>query len=688
MGMQATIKRGLSRGVIFRDFDFNLHFTGQGQNFMSFFQPSSGLSFNIEQDRIFTTHFPRQINIGVNFGRKELKMTLKEPEVSTPVLLLIHSRTNVAIREATITGEVDLSQVCPNCDSNKYFLTKGESAKKSRLNFDNSYQNLGSMLKSEYFDCELEMDKRSTLASTMSAFMPYNKSPQTVNSILLLGLQEIRAFFLYFPRAEQCGLYAQYSQSLQHPVREIDISIMGKTSDKKSNQRFGMKGKNSFLKVKVKALGPEGAGEDREMKLNVKLESEILGRKNALKVQLAYIPNQNVGIKPYMACFSMDNEYSNANPFEREILPFDFHAQLQMAGKADFKYGEGKTCGEAIGSTSFKFVHSTTAEAHQELRQKSFYKTCVEQKTLGEWSLRQGSPFTMECWKTEVDAARARKYSLEMYFERMTTDVKTSMEKIYTIVKAGLVPYWDEYPVALSGDLSDTPKIDLEFVFKDEDSAIDVTIVTEKGESSFLDLPTALPDWTPNLTQLRYDQSVSQLIESGVVSQCVQSSAGVFTLDSVSYPSTSSTCWSLLSGHCSTRPTYAVFTKPDTRLPLAMKVYIGGHLIEFTPTSSTTIRITKDGEELTVADFGGKKVKEGKTTLFHIMRWGSTYMIYSDYNVMISYDGTFVQVIPAPWVKGQHCGVCGNYDGNKNNDLLNKVGDPIPGGEMSAAWCQ
>ena len=33
----------------------------------------------------------------------------------------------------------------------------------------------------------------------------------------------------------------------------------------------------------------------------------------------------------------------------------------------------------------------------------------------------------------------------------------------------------------------------------------------------------------------------------------------------------------------------------------------------------------------------------------------------------------YEQVIPAPWVKGQHCGVCGNFDGNTKNEMLDKV---------------
>ena len=32
-----------------------------------------------------------------------------------------------------------------------------------------------------------------------------------------------------------------------------------------------------------------------------------------------------------------------------------------------------------------------------------------------------------------------------------------------------------------------------------------------------------------------------------------------------------------------------------------------------------------------------------------------------------------MQVIPAPWVKGQHCGICGNFDGNTKNEMEDKV---------------
>ena len=74
-------------------------------------------------------------------------------------------------------------------------------------------------------------------------------------------------------------------------------------------------------------------------------------------------------------------------------------------------------------------------------------------------------------------------------------------------------------------------------------------------------------------------------------------------------------------------------------------------------------------------------------SLFRLIKWGSVYSLHSEGNVMVTFDGTFVQVTPAPYVKGQHCGVCGNFDGNTKNEFLNKVGSPVEAGRIAQAWC-
>ena len=58
---------------------------------------------------------------------------------------------------------------------------------------------------------------------------------------------------------------------------------------------------------------------------------------------------------------------------------------------------------------------------------------------------------------------------------------------------------------------------------------------------------------------------------------------------------------------------------------------------------------------------------------FHsIFKWGNTYSIYSFLKVWIVFDGSYVEVIPAPSVKGNHCGLCGNYNRNKFDEWTKK----------------
>ena len=349
--------------------------------------------------------------VGVNLVKKELKIQLNEPEVSTPILLLMHSKTVVTVRQDTLSGDIDLTSTCPSCTSNKHIVSAGPSALKSRTMMDTTTINFGSTLKSEYFDCELDMSGRNSISSTAAAFMPYNKYPKTPWSLFMLGIRQVRSFFTYFPRAEQCGIYFSYSQSPEHPVKEVEISIQGKRVANKKSSKLGTTGYSTFLKMKVAAKGPAGAGEDREFKLNIKHDSSVLARKNSVKAQLATLANPNVGIEAYMVCFSMENEYSNADRFEKELMYLDLGSTLEVWGKADIKYGVGTTCGAAVGSTDVTFRHSTAQEGREELKEKDYYKKCMEQAASPEWNTRVagGIPYTSECWQAAGDAGLARK---------------------------------------------------------------------------------------------------------------------------------------------------------------------------------------------------------------------------------------------------------------------------------------
>jgi len=402
-----------------------------------------------------------------------------------------------------------------------------------------------------------------------------------------------------------------------------------------------------------------------------------------LKAQFGASKNPLLGLPDYLLCVSLDNQYS---PFGKSYMNTDLSERLTVTGNGGIRYGEGKKCGSVAGSTSFKFEHSTTQLAREELKDKWFYKKCQEQRSSPEWRTGE-DPYTPECWLTLWDASLARRYTWDMDFEKTTPTVKTLLAKAQTAVKAALLPYWDGNVDALDGALTDTPKIGFEFVFKNKDLVADATFVTDKGTSKFPDVTLNLPNWTSRLRQLKLETTIPQLISSNVLSSCLHTSGSIQTLDNVTSVYKPSACWTLASGHCAPKPGYAVFTKKNGNMPLALRAYIGGHKFEFVPTSSKSIQVTKDGSPQDVADKGSKTYMEGKEEIAKLIRWGSVYTLHSEGNVMINFDGTFAQIIPAPYVKGQHCGVCGNFDGNRKNEFLNKVGAPTDPSRIAQAWC-
>ena len=74
------------------------------------------------------------------------------------------------------------------------------------------------------------------------------------------------------------------------------------------------------------------------------------------------------------------------------------------------------------------------------------------------------------------------------------------------------------------------------------------------------------------------------------------------------------------------------------------QVYLGGHVVEFTPTSATEVKVTNNGQTKVVRDQESVVGRAGKTQLFTLVKWGPVYSLYSDWNVLILYDGTFVEV--------------------------------------------
>jgi len=157
-----------------------------------------------------------------------------------------------------------------------------------------------------------------------------------------------------------------------------------------------------------------------------------------------------------------------------------------------------------------------------------------------------------------------------------------------------------------------------------------------------------------------------------IVAPCVATTQTVQTMDNVTYPYQASSCWTLTSGHCGPNPAYAVFTKKVGN-KLAVKAFFGGHEVNVDANGQVSI----NGAAKSLAPGVEVPFEYQGTEIFKLTKWGSTLNVYSFLKVWISTDNVGVQVMPAPSTRGQHCGICGNFNRNKFDEWMGKDGKTI-----------
>lgn len=682
--IKATRKASTQRGTVGREIDYDINLFTHGATMMGFHNSLSDNHFAIVQSRVHGSHMPRTIKVHVNFiGEKSLKLSVSRPSYDHPMAFLMHSHTATVLKNEDPRADTGLTRSCPTCVG-FHILTKGNAYQQERTILDRTNDFIGSYLKAEYFQCEMDISRKNTFKNAIGAFSPANKNPKTPWTMYVMGMRQIRAFFLYFPRAEQCGMYLRWSQSQQNPVTEVSVKLTAKKDDLGTPIGF-FRGKKIMVKVNIVAKGQDEST-NREYKGTIGIAKGPGGLQNKIDVKIGRKANPAVGMPEAMVCLQYKSKYPD---FGDEMMVTDMDQDLAVTGTAMVNYGvptgSPMSCSNLPTAIQVKFVHSTTAESRADARSTENGQQCAVDMELPEWQARVrngGLPLTMACYMTAYDAAAARKYTWSMRFKGLTQRLKGILSKAQTVLKAGLIPYYDIDPEALSGSVGNSPFLNISMEFKNHEEVYDMRIATSYGTTEFLDTPVRMPGWSKRFRNLKYDSKMLKMAEYRLLHWCVQTTRNIQTMDDVKLPYTPQPCWSLVSSHCSPNPTYAVFTKQEGA-DMAMRVYIGGHLIEFSGGS-----VTVAGAAWHLQDKVEKKLEVGGEEIVGITKWGHTYMVYSYLKVMILFDGHFVEVIPAPSVKGQHCGACGNFDGNPKNELIGKNGqDLVPRDNIANAWC-
>jgi hypothetical protein len=690
--LHATVKRGTAKGTHFRKVNYDIKLFTQGMNGMMVKMPGNvGRTYLVNQDRIYYAHFPREVTVGVNLLKKELKLDIGRPEYNHPLVLLMHSATYVGKREHKLQSRFNMNP------ANTVIVTKGPNAPADRtfVNVeDTTSRGHGMNLNGKYFECEMDVARRNTMGRGLAAFMPYNKSPKTPWTMFSMGMRQIRAFLIYFPKAQQCGARLYWSQSQTKPVTSIIISITGKKLNiDKSQDRGFWRASNIAARISITGKG-ETPSDARRWKIEIKSKRSAGNRKKQFEITVKKKFPAWVVDAAKQGCMKVTYKADYPAP-ANEFMGVDFTQEMEMNGGLQVKYGSQDNCdGNTDGNIKVDFKYKTRThlpDVKTALEGKWYYQKCMADKNTPAWQNRPAHalPMTMECFYTAYDATVARDYFWDVQFIKVTDRAKEVIKKIRTIVNFAVL-------TVRGTDLGYTdPMVDLDprlrvhAIIKDGDSKADITVENarmiqqnKKAEIKDYDLKLS---WGPKmLRNLKFGGMLPRLMKMGVIKPCVATIDSVLTMDNVTYSYSPTSCKTLISGHCAANPSYAVFTKKSGS-ELELTAFIGGHKIEI---AGGVVKI--NGATAAVPSNGPQKIHKSRgTEIFSIFKWGNTYSIYSFLKVWIVFDGSYVEVIPAPSVKGNHCGMCGNFNRNQFDEFTKKDGTSLAAtpAEMVSEYC-
>ena len=92
------------------------------------------------------------------------------------------------------------------------------------------------------------------------------------------------------------------------------------------------------------------------------------------------------------------------------------------------------------------------------------------------------------------------------------------ISKAQSLVRAGLLPYWDVDPEEVDSDGKPGPFMNIEATFHNNDHSLDLKMETSQGTNEVKDYPLAM-DWSKRLRNLKFTKTIKNLIEQGILSK-------------------------------------------------------------------------------------------------------------------------------------------------------------------------
>eukprot|EP00092_Neocalanus_flemingeri_P025744 GFUD01027909.1.p1 GENE.GFUD01027909.1~~GFUD01027909.1.p1 ORF type:complete len:741 (-),score=120.67 GFUD01027909.1:127-2277(-) len=693
-----------------------MHLNTDNSDMMSVVHPDQNIKFSIQQDRTYKHHLKSAVNVLLDTTTRKLMMTVKVPDVETPFSMQGHSQSFLYTTDNKIIGsQIYLQKSCPTCLM-RQVVSKGEDHRRN-IDILAEYHEIGHVygmkVDGRVFDCEVNeaFSPGQRFLTLLKSVNPLNKEPKNVLNILVSGIRQVHAFLFYFPMIESCGMHFMLSQSTMDPVKEIVLDF-----DLKKFQNIEQPRK--LMKEKVISVIGDVIFKGRVNRMH-HIALEYVAAPMWTKSHL----DLDIIRKPFVLQAKNYPEFPIIFHMRTKAMPKMNDRPLQFKDLTSVgTYRIQSTMELMWGHPDLKVKiegdHKTTAEAINHLHSMWYHKTCMREHSLPEWRQSEGIPTTDACLYTMHDLFTLRHYTWDITATNLEPWMVSAYKKMGALVKTSLFPFWEFTPEFTSHEVAPRqPKLRIEQIFHPKLNTFDLTLQVDKDVSKFMGVNYGILEWNtePYLRLNRipipfYHSSylrpefVNYMYYNNVINHCHATSHSVRTYDNVTYPYTMDhSCWTLISSDCNEHPSFAVFMKKEKKTPLGLMFFIGDLKVEFVPIKTNVFRIYVKGDigqgkqgpyDLTDKDFLYWSPTEGTKLntvlpdfMFKIFRRQNNYVVDFFPQMMINYDGNSVQVLAGPQVKGQHCGMCGDYNRNTYHELLDPQMCPLnTGDEMARAW--
>lgn len=663
-------------GKIGRSVSADVDFTLQAISYMVAYNPL-GVSQGVVKVRSSRVHLPLSVLAGFSPAESQLEAKINTPTEDKPLAYLFTSKTS-----AFMWGKEDskaisyLKDTCSECEPAS-LVTRGEEFRKGHVLREKTNEILGLESHIEVHNCESYTGKASIAKVMLESFKPSEiNSHGSIPGFLAMGFMQLRNYFYYYPPTATCSMKAVVYKTAENPADAIEIKAKMDTTvpaGKKSGP-----GK-TFRNVKgtVTLLGPQ----ERKWNVDVNFEAEPYNVKSQLNIKLARQPNSNLDLAARALCVSVKTAWS-AIPDDFMETPSTIEPSVQR--DVSFVWGEAPTneCPKAnakgVSTINVRTVGNITDAQRKAASERNTYPydRCDHDRTdAGRTGVT--TPMTTACYHAAMQYSTPRSYVLDIHYENLSPRAMLALHRVDTIMKASLLPYWDMHAPHGATAVKKAPNaghIEEKIEFGEDD--VDIHVHTDIMHSHYTNVDV-LKNADILLRNARAKMGQITAMKAGWVGTCNVAPNAAVTLDNVTLSYELPTCYTLISADCSPSPRYAVFAKKTSQsLPLAVKIYVGGHSVELVPSGGS---IEIKANEKVVKVEAGKPFelndKDNIVKFLTVAKHGSRYIISSP-ALMLSFYYTgdeILAMIPATH-RAQHCGMCGDYNGQNSRELVGPTG--------------